>query len=316
MGSPNRVGKGIVLEGWGAQMPALLASVRPKQWTKNLIIFLPVAFTLNLSWDPEDLGEVGSLLGRVGAAFGLFCLLSSAVYLINDLVDLESDRRHPRKRFRPLPSGRLNHRVALGMALAFLGAGLPLAFYLDLRFGFVALAYVGLMALYIVLLRNLVILDVFTIAAGFVIRAVAGAVVIDVTPSPWLYIVTALGALFIGLAKRRHELLLLGEDGGGHRESLEHYTPQMLDHMITMLMPSTLIAYILYTFTAENLPSNNAMMLTIPFVAYGIFRYFYLIHAKNAGGNPEDILIKDIPILVTIALWLATTVAVLWAYRD
>jgi 4-hydroxybenzoate polyprenyltransferase len=297
-------------------MSALLASVRPKQWTKNLIIFLPVAFTLNLSWDPEDLGEVGSLLGRVGAAFGLFCLLSSAVYLINDLADLESDRRHPRKRFRPLASGRLNQQVALGTALAFLGAGLPVAFSLDLGFGFVALAYVGLMALYIVLLRNLVILDVFTIAAGFVIRAVAGAVVIDVTPSPWLYIVTALGAMFIGLAKRRHELLLLGEDGGGHRESLEHYTPQMLDHMITMLMPSTLIAYILYTFTAENLPSNNAMMLTIPFVAYGIFRYFYLIHAKNAGGNPEDILIKDIPILVTIALWLATTVAVLWAYRD
>ena len=316
MGSRNGALRGVGVEGWGGQLLALVASMRPKQWTKNLIIFLPVAFTLNLAWDPQDLGDVVSVLSKVGAAFGLFCLLSSAIYLINDLVDLEKDRRHPGKRSRPLPSGRLSRQAALGSALAFLGIGIPLGFYLDLWFGSVALAYVGIMVLYIFFLRKLVILDVFTIAAGFVIRAVAGAVVIDVTPSPWLYIVTAMGALFIGFTKRRHELLLLGAGGAEHRDSLEQYTPQMLDHMIIMLMPTTLIAYILYTFTAENLPSNNEMMLTIPFVAYGIFRYFYLIHAKNAGGNPEDIPIKDIPIMVTIILWVATTVAVLWAFRD
>ncbi|MFQ5873416.1 MAG: decaprenyl-phosphate phosphoribosyltransferase [Dehalococcoidia bacterium] len=316
MGSPNGVVKGVAIEGWGGQAVALLASMRPKQWTKNLIIFLPVAFTLNLSWDPKDLSDVGSIFSKVGAAFGLFCLLSSAVYLINDIVDLERDRRHPKKRSRPLASGRLSVQTALVVALVFLAVAIPLAFYLELTFGAVATAYVAIMVLYIFLLRRLVILDVFTIAGGFVARAAAGAVVISVTPSPWLYVCTALGALFIGFAKRRHEVLLLGEGGAEHRDSLEHYTPEMLDHLITMIMPSTLIAYTLYTFSAENLPSNHAMMLTIPFVAYGIFRYFFVIHSKNAGGNPEDILIRDIPILVTIGLWLATTVAVLWGYRD
>ena len=313
--SPNEALAGVGTDRWGGQIVALLTSMRPKQWSKNLLILLPVAFTVNFSWDPTDFDEVTTLLLKVGAAFGLFCLLSSAIYLINDLVDLEKDRFHPRKRSRPLPSGRLSKHAAISAALVFLGACLPLSFYLETQFGFAAVVYVGTMLLYIFLLRRLVILDVFAIAAGFVTRAAAGAVVISVTPSPWLYICTALGALFIGFAKRRHELLLLGTEGTEHRSSLEEYTPEMLNYLIIMLMPSTLIAYILYTFTAENLPSNNAMMFTIPFVAYGIFRYFYLVHSKNQGGPPEEILLKDIPILATCVLWIATTVAILWAYR-
>lgn len=316
MGTPNGVESEVAAYGMAGQVMGLVVSMRPKQWTKNLIIFLPVAFTLNLSWDPKDLDDVSSVLGKVGAAFGLFCLLSSAVYLINDVVDLERDRKHPRKRTRPLVTGKLGSQAALSVAILLLGASIPVSFYLELSFGAVASAYAATMVLYIFLLRKLVILDVFTIAGGFVARAAAGAVVIDVTPSPWLYICTALGALFIGFAKRRHELLLLGEEGGEHRDSLDEYTPQMLDQLVVMIMPATLIAYTLYTFTAENLPSNHAMMLTIPFVAYGIFRYFYLIHSKNAGGNPEDILIRDIPIILTIVLWIGTTVAVLWGYRD
>ncbi|MEE9249237.1 MAG: decaprenyl-phosphate phosphoribosyltransferase [Dehalococcoidia bacterium] len=315
MGSPNGVISGVATTGMVGQASALVAAMRPKQWAKNLIIFLPAAFTLNLSWDPSDLKDVASILADTGAAFGLFCLLSSGVYLINDLVDLDKDRLHPGKRLRPIASGRLSRHTALAVSLLLIGVSIPLGFLLETGFGVAESVYIGTMALYIVLLRGLVILDVFAIGAGFVTRAVAGALVISADPSPWLYICTGLGALFIGFAKRRQELITLGPEGIDHRTTLSQYSIEMLDHLITMLMASTLIAYILYTFTAENLPSNDAMMFTIPFVAFGIARYFYLIHAKNAGGSPEDILMRDIPIMITVVLWVATTVAVLWTYR-
>ena len=315
MGSPNGVISKVGTTGVAGQAFALVVAMRPKQWAKNLIIFLPAAFTLNLSWDPGDLGDVASILADTGAAFGLFCLLSSGVYLINDLVDLDRDRLHPEKRLRPLPSGRLSRPTALIVSPLLIGAAIPLAFLLETGFGVAASVYIGTMALYIVVLRGMVILDVFAIGAGFVTRAAAGALVISADPSPWLYICTGLGALFIGFAKRRQEIITLGPEGAHHRTSLSQYSREMLDHLITMLMASTLIAYILYTFTAENLPSNDAMMLTIPFVTFGIARYFYLIHAKNAGGSPEDILMKDIPIMITVVLWVATTVSVLWTYR-
>ena len=315
MGSPNGVISRVPTTGVAGQAFALVAAMRPKQWAKNLIIFLPAAFTLNLSWVPGDLSDVASILAGTGAAFGLFCLLSSGVYLINDLVDLDRDRLHPDKRLRPLPSGRLSRPTALIVSPLLIGAAIPLAFLLETGFGVAASVYIGTMALYIVVLRGMVLLDVFAIGAGFVTRAAAGALVISAAPSPWLYICTGLGALFIGFAKRRQEIITLGPEGAHHRTSLSQYSREMLDHLITMLMASTLIAYILYTFTAENLPSNDAMMLTIPFVTFGIARYFYLIHAKNAGGSPEDILMKDIPIMITVVLWVATTVAVLWAYR-
>ena len=195
------------------------------------------------------------------------------------------------------------------------GRQCPWVFLLEVSFGWAQVAYVGISAIYIIALRQVVILDVFGISAGFVVRAAAGALVISAEPSPWLYICTGLGALFIGFAKRRQELLTLEDEGAGHRASLGMYSIPMLDQLITMLMAATLIAYILYTFTADNLPPNDAMMFTIPFVVFGIARYFYLIHAKQAGGSPEDILIRDIPILLTVAGWVAATVGILLAYR-
>ena len=216
---------------------------------------------------------------------------------------------------RGVASGRLSKVVAAFAAMLFIGAALPLGFLLEISYGWAQLAYVGISVVYIIIVRRLVILDVFAISAGFIVRAAAGALVISADPSPWLYICTGLGALFIGFAKRRQEMLTLKDDGIEHRASLGGYSLPMLDQLITMLMASTLIAYILYTFSADNLPPNDAMMFTIPFVAFGISRYFYLIHAKQAGGNPEDILLKDVPILLSVAGWLAATVGILLAYR-
>ena len=286
------------------QLVSLLAAMRPRQWTKNFVVFLPMAFTINLAWDPGNVDEVLDVLASAASAFGLFCLLSSAVYLLNDLADAEKDRLHPKKALRGVASGRLSKGLAAFAAMLFVGAALPLGFLVEVSYGWAQLAYVGISVVYIIIVRQLVILDVFAISAGFIVRAAAGALVISADPSPWLYICTGLGALFIGFAKRRQEMLTLKEDGTEHRASLGGYSLPMLDHLITMLMASTLIAYILYTFTADNLPPNDAMMFTIPFVAFGIARYFYLIHAKQAGGNPEDILLKDVPILLSV-VWLA-----------
>ena len=297
------------------QLLPLLAAMRPRQWTKNFVVLLPLAFTINLSWDPSDANEVLEVVGATAAAFGLFCLLSSAVYLLNDLVDAERDRLHPKKAGRAVASGRVSKWVAGFVAALCLGAALPVGFLLETNYGWAQVAYVGISAIYIIVLRQLVILDVFGISSGFIVRAAAGALVISAEPSPWLYICTGLGALFIGFAKRRQELLTLEDEGVGHRASLGSYSIPMLDQLITMLMAATLIAYILYTFTADNLPPNDAMMFTIPFVVFGIARYFYLIHARQAGGNPEDILIRDIPIILTVAGWVAVTVGILWGYR-
>ena len=297
------------------QILPLLSAMRPKQWTKNFVVLLPLAFTINLSWDPGDVDEVLEVVGSTAAAFGLFCLLSSSVYLLNDLVDAERDRLHPRKAERGVASGRLSKWLAGVMAGLFLGAALPLGFVLESNYAWAQVAYVGISAIYIIVLRQLVILDVFGIASGFIVRAAAGALVISAEPSPWLYICTGLGALFIGFAKRRQELLTLENEGVGHRASLGSYSIAMLDQMITMLMAATLIAYILYTFSADNLPPNDAMMFTIPFVVFGIARYFYLIHAKEVGGSPEDILTRDVPILLTVIGWVAATLGILWAYR-
>ena len=298
------------------QLLPLMAAMRPKQWTKNFVVLLPLAFTINLSWDPGDADDVLEVVGSTAAAFGLFCLLSSAVYLLNDLFDAERDRLHPRKASRGVASGRLSKWLAGFAAMLFVGTALPVGFLLEANYGWAQVAYAGMSAIYIIVLRQLVILDVFGISSGFIVRAAAGALVISAEPSPWLYICTGLGALFIGFAKRRQELLTLEDEGAGHRASLGFYSIPMLDQLITMLMAATLIAYILYTFTADNLPPNDAMMFTIPFVVFGIARYFYLVHAKQAGGNPEDILIRDIPILLTVAGWVAATVGILWAYRE
>jgi len=285
----------------------LLRATRPKQWTKNLIIFFGLVFSFNL-FHP-------GVAARAVLAFVLFCLLSSAIYLINDLTDLEKDRAHPRKKNRPLASGRLRPFPAKVAAALFLGVGLLASFTLSPAFGLSAVAYVSLMVAYSFGLKHVAIIDVFALAGGFVLRAVAGALAIGVPISPWLYVTTVLGALFLGFSKRRHELVLLNDYAGHHRRVLEEYTPELLDEMIAVVTASIVMAYSLYTFSAENLPSNRSMMLTIPFVLYGIFRYLYLIRLKDEGGSPEEILLRDRPVLVDVILWGLASVVILYTQR-
>ncbi len=295
-------------------LKALIVTMRPRQWSKNGLLFLGLIFTINQYWRPFS-PLMYQMLGTVVMAFLLFCLLSSSVYLINDLADIEKDRAHPTKRFRPLPSGQLSPTGALAAAAVLAIGGLAGSFYLSVTFGLVALLYLLTMLTYSFALKNMVLVDVLTISLGFVLRAVAGAVVIAVPISPWLYVCTLLGALFLGFSKRRHELLLLNDQATNHRQILKEYTPEFLEELITIVVSATIMAYSLYTFSAEGLPKNHAMMATIPFVLYGAFRYLYLVHLKNLGGSPEDILLSDKPILLDIALWVLSVSIILYFFR-
>lgn len=290
-----------------AVFPGLVAATRPKQWTKNLLVYFGLIFALKL-FDPR-------LFAAATAGFVVFCAVSGAVYLVNDLVDVEKDRQHPLKRRRPLAAGVVRPGQALALALLLVVVALPVAFALRPLFGLLALGYLALMLAYSFLLKHVVLIDVFAVAAGFVIRAAAGAVVVDVPISPWLYVCTVLAALFVALSKRRHELVLLNSGATNHRRILQEYSAQFLDQLITAVTAATVMAYSLYTFSADNLPKNHAMMLTIPFVLYGLFRYQYLVHIRNQGGSPEEVLLKDLPFLVNALLWVGSAVLVLYVFR-
>jgi 4-hydroxybenzoate polyprenyltransferase len=297
----------------GGMLIHLLKTMRPRQWTKNLIIYIPFAFTLREYWRPFS-REMWDLLEKATLGFVLFCIISGVIYLINDLVDLEKDRLHPKKRFRPLASGALSPMVARSAIIVLLLVAVPASFALELWFGIVAMIYLVLMLLYSYVLKNIVILDVFTLAAGLVLRALAGAAAIHVPASPWLYVCTALLALFIGFAKRRHELVLLEDNATQHRLILKEYTPEVLDQMISVTTASFVMAYSLYTFSAKNLPPNNAMMLTIPFALFIVFRLLYLIHIKGEGGSPEEMLLRDGWLLGAVFLWGISIVAILYVF--
>jgi 4-hydroxybenzoate polyprenyltransferase len=285
--------------------PTLLKAMRPKQWAKNVFVFAGLFF------DGKALDAVW--VWRSTVAFVLFSLVSSAVYLVNDLADIEKDRVHPTKRLRPLASGALRPAVARTTAAALLIVSIPAAFLLEPAFGGALLGYATIMFLYSAYLKNVVIVDVMTVAAGFVLRVYGGTVVVQVLRfSPWLYVCTTLGALFIALNKRRHELVLLAENANGHRSSLQDYSVPFLDEMTALVASSALVTYSFYTFSAPNVPVNHAMMLTIPFVIYGIFRYMYLIHNHNLGGAPEDVVLGDRPLIATLVLWALTAGIVIY----
>lgn len=288
----------------------LVVSMRPKQWTKNLVVYLALIFSVNLYWQVGNREEMVVKLSQATAAFLLFCLISGAVYLFNDLMDLEVDRGHPWKRNRPLAAGRLGRGAAATAATAATAAALALSLWLDPTFGLIAVIYLLLQAGYSLVLKHQIILDVLAIAIGFVLRAGAGAVVIHVPISPWLYICTILGALFLSLAKRRQEAVLVGNPTprGGIATG---YSRELVDQMLAVVTPSTVIAYSLYTFTAPNLPTNHSMMLTVPFVLYGIFRYLYLIHSQDLGASPEEVLLRDPPLILTILLWVGVSMGIL-----
>lgn len=284
---------------------ALIRTMRPRQWTKNLFVFIPLFFDGKLT-DPQ------SVL-RASAAFILLCLMSSAVYIMNDLADIENDRQHPIKKFRPLPAGELNPTVA-AVAAIFLAVGSLVAGYLlEPLLGGILLLYLLLQVGYTLWLKNIVLVDVLVLAAGFVLRIAAGVVVIDVQRfSPWLYVFGGFLALFLALGKRRNELVLLGDSAGSHRSILSEYNLELIDELLGIVTTSSVVAYSLYTFLAEGLPANHAMMLTIPFVLYAIFRWLYLIHVKQEGGAPEEILLRDRPLQASLALWAVVVFVALY----
>ena len=285
----------------------LVVSLRPEQWTKNLLVFAGLVFGGRLL-EPQA-------LGRSTWTFVIFCALSGAVYLFNDVSDRRADGQHPLKRSRPLASGALQASTALVAMIVLTVAALVGSLVVSVRLAGVAIGYAALLLLYSALLKHVVILDVMAIAGGFVLRAVAGAVAVDVPISQWLLACTTLLALFLGLSKRRHELLLLGEGATDHRPILDEYSPYLLDQMIAVVTASTVIAYTVYATSADTAARLGTMHLgiTVPFVLYGIFRYLYLVHQKQGGGNPSTALLADRPLQACIALWMTTVVALMYS---
>jgi 4-hydroxybenzoate polyprenyltransferase len=285
----------------------LFMSLRPEQWTKNLFVFAGVLFGGHLL-------DVPAML-RAVAAFAIFCGLSGVVYLFNDLADRAADQRHPLKRLRPIASGRLSSSTAAIAATILGAASLVAALMLSPMFAVLSATYVVLLVLYSVVLKHLVIIDALTIAAGFVLRAAAGAVAVFVPISHWLLVCTTLLALFLVLSKRRHELTLLADGAMTHRPILEEYSPYLLDQMIAVVTASTLVAYSVYSTSAETAErlKTTRLGLTIPFVLYGIFRYLYLVHQKRGGGSPADLLLTDRPLLTCVGLWALCVALILYS---
>jgi 4-hydroxybenzoate polyprenyltransferase len=280
--------------------------MRPKQWIKNGALFAPLIFSQNLFDRP--------LFQETLEAFGLFCLLAGSVYIINDLKDLKEDRLHPVKQGRPLASGKVNPNLAAIFAVIALTVSFIGGWEISVPFFMTLVAYLLLQTAYTFYLKQQVILDIFSIAAGFVLRVVAGGLAIGVQLSPWLFICTTLLSLFLAMAKRRHELVLLREDATEHRQILKEYSPYLLDQMMGVVTATTVMSYALYTISEETIAKfhTSNLIFTLPFVLYGIFRYLYLVHQKVEGGRPEEVLLTDRPLLLTVLGWTVTVLIVLY----
>lgn len=298
--SPDRPGASGVARG---QLEALIRLARPKQWAKNGFLFAALVFSGNL-FSPRPLATV--ILAAI-----FFSLGSSAVYVFNDLADMGSDRLHPKKKHRPLAAGIISPRQAWAFLAALLAVALVGSFWLETDLALSLLLYVAINLAYSLWLKNAFLLDVFIVAAGFVLRVVAGALAIQVRVSPWLFVCTLLLALFLALCKRRNELRVLTAEAGNHRQVLDFYSVPLLDQMVAIISAATIVAYSLYTFLAS---PRSELMLTIPFVIYGLFRYLYLVQQKDIGGHPEEILLTDVPTIVNLVLWLLTVVVLLYAF--
>ena len=286
-------------------LKALFKTMRPRQWTKNVFVFAAIVFD-------KQLLNAHAFLHTL-AGFGLFCLISSSVYIFNDVADVEADRQHPEKKNRPIAAGKLPIGVAWSAGIALVILTLGLAFLLTPGFETVLIVYFLVNIAYSKWLKHIPIIDVLVLASGFVLRVHAGVTLIQVQRfSPWLYVVMTLLALFLGFGKRRAELALLAKGAGSHRKVLEGYTLPLLDQYIMIVSGTTIVAYSLYTFSAPNLPNNHSMMLTIPFVVYTIFRYLYLIEVKHAGGAPEEILLSDRPFQIAMVLWGVAVLAIFY----
>ena len=288
---------------WYESMP-YLAILRPKQWTKNLLVFAALIFSIKI--------VTGDMFLRCIAGFILFCLVSGCVYVLNDYIDRESDRKHPEKCDRPIASGQLRPERALAFGCVLLVCSLIAAYSLDHWFSLLLLGYFIINVAYSLKLKHIVIVDIMVIAVGFVLRAIGGGLVIEVTFTPWFLICTMLLALFLAISKRRHELYLLNEHKGEYRRVLEHYSPELLNQLNSIVTTAAIMSYSLFTFTSGR---TIHLMWTIPLVMYGIFRYLYLIHMKGKGGKPEEVLLEDRHVLVTVMLFAIMVVVILYYFE-
>ncbi len=284
------------------QARVILDLLRVKQWSKNFLVYAALIFTSNL------FNQL--YFFKTTVAFFLLCFAASSLYIMNDISDYKEDRLHSEKKNRPIASGAVDKNFAFVLSFILMIISLAGSFALNFNFGIVIAVYLVLTTLYTIKLKHIVILDVFLLSAFYVLRAIAGAVVISVTISPWLIICTTLVTLFVAMAKRRHELSL--PEANKHRKILDEYSVQLLDQMISVVTASTVIAYSLYTFTSETAARHNLLMLTIPFVLYGIFRYLYLMHKKNLGGSPEAVFLKDRPMIINIILYVITAIIIVY----
>jgi len=289
---------------------AILTEIRPVQWIKNLFVFAGVIFSLSFT---RFLPIAQSIL-----AFVIFCLAASSVYIFNDLIDKKIDNVHPQKRKRPIAAGKLGTPVALFVSVVLAFIALFLSLLLNYSFLLTVFTYILIMVVYSLILKRIVIVDVIVISVGFVLRAMAGALAIDVAISPWLILTTFLLALFIGLSKRRYEITLLKEDATEHRNTLSHYSLSLLDQMIAVVTASTVVTYALYTMAdATYIKFGTRFLgLTIPFVIYGIFRYLYLVHKREGGGSPEKTLLTDKPLLIDILLWGISAIVIVFVSQN
>ncbi len=295
-----------------SRLAGLCRTARPLQWVKNLLVFLPLLFAVDLVWEPGDIATLLPYIPRLLALFAAFCALSSAVYLLNDVADREADRRHPTKRRRPIASGLVPAWLAVS-ALAVLAVVGMLGLYvispltLPLIGGIYLIANVG----YSLRLKRVALVDVMIVAGGYVLRAVAGAVAVGAAPSPWLYAVTAAGALFIVIGRRYAEARLAGEEPAAQRTTLSHYAPPLGGQLLILSATAALVSYTLYAVEADNLPENNTMLLTVPLVIFGLFRYLYLLNNSRDAESPELLMLRDAPLLAAIAAWMVVAGAVL-----
>ncbi len=284
----------------------IFLELRPIQWIKNLFVFAGLIFSFSFTRLEPTLQSI--------YGFILFCFASSSIYIFNDIIDKEMDKSHPKKRNRPIASGEMSTIFGLSVSIILAFISMILALFLSRPFFYSLIAYFLLMIFYSLGLKKIIIIDVICISFGFILRAVAGAVVIGVEISPWLLLTTFLLALFLGLCKRRYEITLLGENAHTHRDTLFHYSSYLLDQMISVVTASTVVTYALYTMAKETILKfgTRFLSLTIPFVIYGIFRYLYLVHSKEEGGSPEKTMLTDKPLLADVLFWVITAILIIY----
>ena len=293
---------------------SLFMATRPRQWIKNGLVFLPFLFAVRIAWAPDNLSPVPDILFRLLLIFLAFCALASSTYLLNDVMDREADRRHPAKRNRPIAAGRVSVGLAVAAMIVLSGGGLVLMVLVKPVLGAIGVLYLGMNAAYSLGVKRVVLLDIFIVASGYVIRTTVGAIAIDVTPSPWLYVATGAGALFTVLGRRYAEVRLAGDSAAEQRGVLSEYSGPLIGQLLSISAVGAWLSYTVYTVEAEGLPGNDTMLLTVPIVTFGLFRYLYLLNNSREAEAPEQLITRDLPMVAAIACWVALSGLVLLLY--